>query len=154
MKLAEDQVKSVVEYLGPGYFSLRLASRKYCTTTSDVDILDQIIRYYCVNVPEVLTDLLLNRRLLLESLGRLPLTCTNCKIKMRTRHMSRHKDYGYMCCACVHNEICVWLQGCGKFDGSKLNPIHNGPCLLQLQAQITYSGKGLLQNALDSIRTF
>ena len=109
------QIEELLACLGPDYFHLRASCVVARDKSNGVDLPFEILKWYCVN------SALLDERLrCLESLGRIPLRCSICDGRAKTRWMFRYnrvivdghrEGLLYTCCLCAFDEVRRFLKG-------------------------------------------
>ena len=108
-------IEELFAYLGPDYFHLRASCVVARDKSNGVDLPFEILKWHCVN------SALLDEKLrCLESLGRIPLRCSRCDGRAKTRWMLRYnrvivdghrEGVLYMCCLCAFDEVRRFLKG-------------------------------------------
>ena len=115
-KLPCCQLDDVFGCLGPDYHHLRgtcVFARDRCNSN---DLSLEILKWHCVNSP-----LLGDKLHCLEVMGRMPVRCSLCSKRSRTRQIYRYSRARmsdghrlgacYLCCVCVLSEIRLFLTG-------------------------------------------
>ena len=114
-RLPHCQIDELFVFLGPDYSQLRSACVLARERSSGVDMPFEILLWHCVN------SALLDEKLrCLETLGRVPLRCSICDVRKKTRQMFRYnrvivdghrEGVLYMCCLCAFDEARRFLKG-------------------------------------------
>ena len=114
-RLPHGQINELFVFLGPDSAELRRVCVLVRDGSNGLDLPFEILRWHCVN------SALLDEKLhCLESLGRIPLRCSVCDARAKTRQMFRYnrnitdrhrKGMLYMCCLCVLDEARRFLKG-------------------------------------------
>ena len=110
------QIEELLACLGPDYFHLRASCVVARDKSNGVDLPFEILKWHCVN------SALLDEKLrCLESLGCVPLRCSLCDARKKTRQKFRYHRgvYAdghrvgvlYMCCLCAFDEARRFLKG-------------------------------------------
>ena len=114
-RLAQCLIDELFVFLGPDYSQLRSACVLTRERSSGVDMPFEILRWHCVN-----STLLDEKLRCFESLGRIPLRCSICDARKKTRQMFRYnrvivdghrEGMLYMCCLCAFDEARRFLKG-------------------------------------------
>ena len=102
-------------FLGPDSAELRRACVLVRDRSNGLDLPFEIFKWHCVN------SALLDEKLrCLETLGRVPLRCSICDVRKKTRQMFRYnrvivdghrEGVLYMCCLCAFDEARRFLKG-------------------------------------------
>ena len=110
------QIDELFLFLGPDYSQLRRACVLVRDRSNGLDLPLEILKWHCVN-----SALLEEKLRCLESLGCVPLRCSICDARKKTRQMFRYNRgvYAdghrvgtlYMCCLCVLEEARRFLKG-------------------------------------------
>ena len=113
--LPHRQIDEIFACLGPDFFHLRLSCLLARERSNSMDLALEILRWHCVN------SALLDEKLrCIEILGRLPLRCSICDGRAKTRWMLRYnrvivdghrEGVLYMCCLCAFDEVRRFLKG-------------------------------------------
>ena len=124
-KLSSCQLNEVFACLGPEHHHLRgvcVFARDRCNSN---DLSLEILKWHCVNSP-----LLGDKLHCLEVMGRMPVRCSLCSKRSRTRQIYRYsrarmsdghrQGVLYLCCVCVLLETRLFLTGvdCSIAQGS------------------------------------
>ena len=114
-RLPHCQIDELFGFLGPDCSQLRRACVPARERSNGVDVPVEILKWHCVN------SALLDEKLrCLESLGRIPLRCSICDGRAKTRWMFRYnrvivdghrEGVLYMCCLCAFDEVRHFLKG-------------------------------------------
>ena len=114
-RLPHGQINELFVFLGPHSAQLRRACVLVRDRSSGLDLPFEILKWHCVN------SALLDEKLrCLESLGRIPLRCSVCDARAKTRQMFRYnrvivdghrEGVLYMCCLCAFDEARRFLKG-------------------------------------------
>ena len=115
-KLSSCQLDEVFACLGPDYHHFRgtcVFVRDRCNSN---DLSLEILKWHCVNSP-----LLGDKLHCLEVMGRIPVRCSLCSKRSKTRQIYRYSRARmsdghrlgacYLCCVCVLSEIRLFLTG-------------------------------------------
>ena len=114
-RLPHGQIDELFVFLGPDFSQLRRACIPARERFIGVDMPFEILKWHCVN-----SALLVEKLYCLEELGRVPLRCSICDGRAKTRQMFRYyrnKMGGhpegplYMCCLCAFDESRRFLKG-------------------------------------------
>ena len=114
------QIEELLACLGPDYFHLRASCVVARDKSNGVDLPFEILKWHCVN------SALLDEKLrCLESLGRIPLRCSICDGRAKTRQIYRYtlrldgrrEGLLYLCCYCVLQEARRFLTHRGGASG-------------------------------------
>ena len=114
------QIEELLACLGPDYFHLRASCVVARDKSNGVDLPFEILKWHCVN------SALLDEKLrCLESLGRIPLRCSICDGRAKTRQIYRYtlrldghrEGLLYLCCYCVLQEARSFLTHRGGTSG-------------------------------------
>ena len=108
------QIDEIFACLGPDFFHLRLSSALARERSNGMDLAFEILRWHCVN-----STLLDEKLRCIEVLGRLPLRCSKCDLRVKTRQMYRYtlrldghrEGLLYLCCCCALQEARSFLTG-------------------------------------------
>ena len=113
--LPHGQIDEIFSCLGPDFFHLRLSSLLTREKSNGMDLALEILRWHCVN-----TALLDDRLPGLQRLGLVPLRCSKCDLRVKTRQMYRYRATApdghqegllYLCCYCLSHEVRFFLTG-------------------------------------------
>ena len=114
------QIDEIFACLGPDFFHIRLSCLLARERSNSMDLALEILRWHCVN------SALLDEKLrCIEILGRLPLRCSICDGRAKTRQMYRYtlrldghrEGLLYLCCYCVLQEARSFLTHRGGTSG-------------------------------------
>ena len=113
-RLPHRQIDELFVFLGPDYSQLRSACVLARERSSCLDMPFEILRWHC-------NSALLDEKLrCLEALGCIPLRCSICDGRVKTRQMFRYnrvirdgvrEGMVYMCCLCAFDEARRFLKG-------------------------------------------
>jgi hypothetical protein len=148
-------LKDVSEYLGPGCAELRATCPMAKSASEHLDIVENILKWHCVNGTLLRLSPGLNNIESIDHMGRLPLRCVQCNKLVRTRHIYRfnlrpHEDWGfrhldqckvyYICGTCVFG-CCDFLQRrVGFRQGSCLVTIAKKQMIKDLTGRVRLNG--------------
>ena len=114
------QIDEIFACLGPDFFHIRLSCLLARERPNSMDLALEILRWHCVN------SALLDEKLrCIEILGRLPLRCSICDGRAKTRQIYRYtlrldghrEGLLYLCCYCVLQEARRFLTHRGGASG-------------------------------------
>ena len=114
------QIDEIFACLGPDFFHIRLSCLLARERSNSMDLALEILRWHCVN------SALLDEKLrCIEILGRLPLRCSICDLRVKTRQMYRYtlrldghrEGLLYLCCCCALHEARRFLTHRGGAPG-------------------------------------
>ena len=112
-RLPQCQVYEIFVCLGPDYYHLRGACLLTREKSNSIDLPLEILRWHCAN-----SDLLDQKLPCFEVLGRIPLRCSRCEVRARTRQMYRYnraisdgnrEGMLYLCWNCALEEARLFL---------------------------------------------
>ena len=114
------QIDEIFACLGPDFFHLRLSSLLARERSNSMDLALEILRWHCVN-----STLLDEKLRCIEVLGRLPLRCSICDLRVKTRQIYRYtlrvdghrQGVRYLCCFCAMGEARSFLTHRGGSSG-------------------------------------
>ena len=118
-RLPQCQVREIFACLGPDFYHLRGACLLTRNFSNFIDLPLEILRWHCAN-----SDLLDQKLPCFEVLGRIPLRCSRCEVRARTRQMYRYnraisdgnrEGMLYLCWNCALEEARLFLTGKGGY---------------------------------------
>ena len=114
-RLPNCQIYELFTCLGPDYYHLRGSCVMAREKSNDIDLLLEILKWHCTN-----SDLLDVKLRCVEVLGRIPLRCSCCNVRARTRQIYRYnrgfsdgyrEGVLYLCSHCALKEARLFLTG-------------------------------------------
>ena len=160
LRLPACQVDELFACLGPEYSSLRATSVYARDRSNHVDLSLEILRWHCVN------SYFLSEKLhCLESLGQIPLRCTFCATRSRTRQRYRYtrarrpdgrrEGVSYLCCVCALQETRLFLTDPGDTlvaQGSNGRARERADLLLGILCRIALPRGGFAAECVSALR--
>ena len=159
-KLSSCHLDEVLTCLGPDYHYLRgacLLARDRC---SSADLPLEILKWHCVN-----SALLGNKLHCLEVMGRIPVRCSLCSTRSKTRQIYRYSRARmsdghrlgacYLCCVCVLSEIRLFLTGvqdCSIAQASNGRSREQAELFVAIMSRVRVPSGGFAAQCLASMR--
>ena len=149
------QIDEIFACLGPDFFHLRLSSLLARERSNGMDLALEILRWHCVN------SALLDEKLrCIEILGRLPLRCSICDGRAKTRQMYRYtlrldghrEGLLYLCCYCVLHEARFFLTGAPGLISKGGGDRRDKAVLLTAILSRTHGARGFAAECFRSMR--
>ena len=114
------QIDEIFACLGPDFFHIRLSCLLARERSNSMDLALEILRWHGVN-----STLLDEKLRCIEVLGRLPLRCSICDLRVKTRQIYRYtlrvdghrQGVRYLCCFCAMGEARSFLTHRGGSSG-------------------------------------
>ena len=159
-KLSSCQLDEVFACLGPDYHHFRgtcVFARDRCNSN---DLSLEILKWHCVNSP-----LLGDKLHCLEVMGRMPVRCSLCSKRSRTRQIYRYsrarmsdghrQGVLYLCCVCVLSETRLFLTGvqdCSIAQGSNGRSREQAELFVAILSRVRVPSGGFAAQCLASMR--
>ena len=154
-RLPHCQIDELFGFLGPDCSQLRRACVLARERSNGVDVPFEILKWHCVN------SALLDEKLrCLESLGRIPLRCSICDGRAKTRQMYRYtlrldghrEGLLYLCCYCVLHEARFFLTGAPGLISKGGGDRRDKAVLLTAILSRTHGARGFAAECFRSMR--
>ena len=154
-RLPLSQMDEIFSCLGPDFFHLRSSSLLARERSNGMDLALEILRWHCVN-----STLLDEKTRCIEVLGRLPLRCSICDLRMKIRHMYRYtlrldghrEGLLYLCCCCVLHEARFFLTGAPGLISKGGGNRRDKAVLLTAILSRTHGARGFAAECFRSMR--
>ena len=159
-KLSSCQLDGIFACLGPAYHHLRGAcvfARDRCNSN---DLSLEILKWHCVDSP-----LLGDKLHCLEVMGRMPVRCSLCSKRSKTRQMYRYsrawmsdghrQGVKYICCVCVLSETRLFLcgQDCSIAQASNGRSREQAELFVAILSRVRVPSGGFAAKCLASMRS-
>ena len=154
-RLSHCQIDEIFEYLGPDFFHLRLSSLLARERSNGMYLALEILRWHCVN--SALLDGKLRGS---ERLGQVPLRCSICDLRVKTRQMYRYRTTAqdghregllYLCCYCLSHEARHFLIGAPGLISKGGGDRRDKAVLLTAILSRTHGARGFLAECFRSM---
>ena len=157
-RLPNCQIYELFTCLGPDYYHLRGSCVMAREKSNDIDLLLEILKWHCTN-----SDLLDVKLRCVEVLGRIPLRCSCCNVRARTRQIYRYnrgfsdgyrEGVLYLCSHCALKEARLFLTGNvgGLFYQGGLGNKEQASLLVDILSRMHVIRGGFVGECLASMR--
>ena len=147
-------LKDVCEHLGPGCSLFRATCHTVKMASEQLDVVEEILKWHCVNGTLLLLSPVLLNTTCIEHLGPLPLRCILCKQVNRTRHKYRfirrpqdtwgfssgERGKCYVCGVCTFHRLREFLQSGAKFVKGFIGPVVKAQLIKDLAGRVRLKG--------------
>ena len=157
-RLPHCQIHELFTCLGPDYYHLRASCVMAREKSNGIDLPLEILKWHCTN-----SDLLDVKLRCVEVLGRIPIRCSCCEVRARTRQMYRYnrsisdgqrEGMLYLCSHCALKEVRLFLSGMlgGLLCQGGLGSNEQASLLVDILSRVHVIRGGFIGECLASMR--